>query len=128
MGNAVDKSKGQGYYGVSREGFCYEDNQEGFVIVKASLDPSPDNTYEEEECKSNGRRSPFEHVTSGETTCTEVAGRKDLEGSTDSGYAETQAAAHRSRGASPEPIPVPNSQHEYHEDIQVRFCLFEVCG
>ena len=123
MGNVVGKSKGMGYYGASREGFCYEDNTEGFVIVKASLVPSPENTYEVEEEQSTGRRSPFEQVTSGETT--EIAERKDLE---DSGYAEAQAAAHRCRGASPEPIPVPSDQHEHHEVIQVRFkSLWCIC-
>lgn len=103
MGNAVDKGRGQGYYGGTGEHISYEE-AEDFLVV--TLSPAAiDNALPENQ---RAPKSPFEATA----TTTAVERTVHLEGSIDSGYAEVHAANKCvTRGTSPEQIPTKPAEN-----------------
>ncbi len=114
MGNAVDKGRGQGYYGGTGEDISYEE-AEDFLIVTlspATIDSLPEN--------NRTPKSPFEATTTSTTTAAERT--VHLEGSIDSGYAEVHAANKCVSGTSPEQIPTKPT-----ENVSLRNNITCVC-
>ncbi len=105
MGNAVDKGRGQGYYGGTGEDISYEE-AEDFLIVTLSPATIANSLPE----NNRTPKSPFEATTTAAAT-TAAERTVHLEGSIDSGYAEVHAANKCVSGTIPEQIPTKPTEN-----------------